>query len=504
MDVTGTEAEQPRQRPVNYKVGTSIQDLPAELLAMILYYTTQTSGPCLPHVQELGTVSSTWREVVKGTPRLWCRVTGDDPPRLIERAIHESKDAPLNIKYDFVKPHRVAKSVVESLWLVCAHIHRWRRARLVMRWTPARLLEALATQKAPLLETFTLQVKAHNGVPPKLFQGAILPLQKLDLYGIPAKGDEDQFKSLRILNIDTQGVSGPSLPSLAAFLQTLPELEEFNFKGTCLQPLAGDSDLSIPYQDPIILPRVTRFSVDTGVFSGVVDISSCLRAPICQEIALEGALVGHSDLSEALSRAVGHFIATIRSTSKLGKCISIVATTSSADLWALNAKLRFSADSRGVEIAHWMIHSIPNSEMEVALHARLPGPSARDLVSVVSVGSSSNVTELDLSDTDDGGSSVLQYLSSPILTIAEFRQWPLPRLENLSVGCDRGGLASLSQMLQIRASGADDMEVSRPAPLKKLKICGDKENWGDNGGFKVEIERLMQEMGGSLSWPVGV
>ncbi|KAG8909570.1 hypothetical protein FRC01_006855 [Tulasnella sp. 417] len=502
MDVASPEAEHLRQ-PVPSQIRTartSIQDLPSELLAVILYYSTQLLGPCLARVQALGTVCSRWREVVKGTPKLWSRIRDDDPPGAIERAIRQSKNAPLDIGYDFMWSRRRKAEMERPFALICAHMERWSHARIALAGIPEGLFKSLAAPVAPGLEGLCLQVYREGIAPIIPFQGDLAPLlHELDLHGMLIEwGRKNQFRNLRILNISTNNDSRPSLPELIKFLPTLPKLENFGFEGD-LQP-PGSDGTAFHYR--IILPHLKYLSIKTKASVGAVDISSCLRAPACQNITLEGDLE-RDNVSDALARAIHHFIPIVHSEGTLRQRFTIALDQSSSDFWTPNARFSFSADSLGVEIAHWMLDNLPNEEAQIALDARLPGLTARHFVSMLSAESPPNITRLDLSMAGDRGSAVIQDLSSPLSTVGELSRWPLPHLRNLSLSCHSNCLVGLLHMLRARAGTSGATNMTQPASLKTLDIRGYKDSLAGGEHLRVELEELMKGNGGLLACIVG-
>ncbi|KIO26942.1 hypothetical protein M407DRAFT_7531 [Tulasnella calospora MUT 4182] len=244
--------------------------------------------------------------------------------------------------------------------------------------------------------------------------------------------------------------------------------------------------------------------------SGVVDLSSWLRAPACQEITLGGGPLWDEvplHLPDALTRAVGHFIPVIRSKLVPGERVIIVADEALNYLHTPNVKLSVAANIRSscpaTQVPHWMIDNIPDKEADIALDVRLSGPDSEELVSLVSRGRPLYLTTLGLSEANDGGYSVVEYLSRPASSPGGAGQWPLPCLISLTVWCYRDCLPSLLQMLRARAGGAGDTDITRPLSLKTLEIryYGRKPAVGT--ALWLELERLMQETGGSLSYSEG-
>lgn len=500
MDLARTEYGQLYQLSANSQVTTSIEDLPTELLAIILYYSIQTFDPRLKRVEELGTVCSRWREVVKGTPRLWSRVAGGDPFHLVERAMHESKGSPLNIEYDVwnLLDH---KKQDRYLSVLCDHMNRWKHASIDVSPVPDGLFRALAAPIAPRLETMKLHLR--RPIPSVNFQAAMVPLlRELDIYGIPLEWGTDELRNLHVFKLSTSREYQPSLSELMKLLPSLPKLEEFRFQGYLRPP---ENNPRPPSHHPITLPHLKRLVVQTKWSAEVTDISSCLRAPACQDIALDGDLVGDdlSVLSRTLTRTVGHFIPIIRSNWVPGERLMVLADHDSTRLLTSNIKLTISGDSdwwrRTIATPHWLMGNVPNKESEIALGVRLSSDSTEQLVSLVSLEPSLYLIQLDLSGADDGGSSVIQYLSRPASADDEPDRWPLPHLSSIVVRCYEGCLASLLSMLRARANEVGHGNVTRPVSLKTLEIKAcDREQAGGEG-LKLELESLMKGIGGSLA-----
>ncbi|KAG8902456.1 hypothetical protein FRC00_007347 [Tulasnella sp. 408] len=497
MNVTGMGFKHRHQLSANSQVTTSIQDLPTELLAIILFHSIQAFDPCLKRVEELSAVSTRWREVVKGTPKLWSRVAGGDPLHLVERAMHESKDTPLDIDYDIWK-RLDPKKTDRYLSVLCDHMNRWKHASIDVSPVPKGLFRTLAAPIAPRLERMKLHLSLS--IPTVNFQAAMVPLlRELDIYGIPLEWETDGLRNLHVFKLTTRRECEPSLSELMKLLQSLPKLEEFRFQGY-LRPPENGSNPSPPSHDPVTLPHLKRLAIQTEWSAEVIDISSCLRAPACQDIALEGDLMGDdlSVLSSTLARAVGHFIPIIRSSWVPGERLIVLADTDSTRLLTSNIKLTISGDI-SIAIPHWLMDNVPNKESEIALDIRLSSDSAEQLVSLVSLRPLLCLTRLVLSGADDGGSSVIQYLSKPALAVDQPYKWPLPRLSSIVIRCYEGCLASLSSMLRVRANEVGHGNVTRPVSLKTLEIKAYGKNQAGGEGLKLELESLMKGMGGSLT-----
>ncbi|KAG8922406.1 hypothetical protein FRC01_014086 [Tulasnella sp. 417] len=507
-----TKFEELDEPSANDKVTTSIQDLPTELLAIILYYATRVpaSPTSLMRLQQLSTVSSRWRGVVKGTPRLWSRVNTADSLRLIERAMHESKDAPLEIAIDGPFWNRQKFQELERrICVLCAHMKRWRHANIYVYRAPKELFRALAAPVAPRLETMKLTVVYRPTPSVAIFQGATLPmLQELEMDGLPLEREIGEFRNLRVLKMDTRNASEPSPPEINTLLRSLQKLETFDFTGGLRS--ASDYDNPASYQT-IILPHLKSLSVNTRQSKGALDISSYLRSPVCRSIGLTGDLFQSDfpqDLQTALNKAVGHLIPTICSNWVSGERVEIVADAAFSQAYAPDFMLSLISTNarphmRNAEITLWIIDNVPNKDAEIRLDVRLTSSLAEQLVSLVSLGPPSYLTTLNLSKVDDGGSSVIEYLSKPVSLLGEPCQWPLPHLSSLTVSCYQGCLASLLYMLKARAAGAGDTDSTHPVSLITLKIQRYGRKRAGGGVLALELERLMRGTGGALSCSQG-
>ncbi|KAG8897325.1 hypothetical protein FRC01_011379 [Tulasnella sp. 417] len=505
---TDSGVEQLDELSANDQVITNIEDLPTELLAIILYYAIQIPRSGLMRLQELSTVCSRWRDAVKGTPKLWSRVTDEDPLHLFDRAMNESKDAPLDIDIeDGLWKRQEPEELERRMRIVCAHMKRWRHASIDVRNASEWLFKAVAAPIAPRLETLKLKLHNDSRSSIAIFQRATLPLlQELDICGLPLEDGIGTFSNLRILKIQISNASQPSLSEVITLLRSLQRLEKFCFTGA-LQSLNDDNNPgATPYQ-PLTLPRLKRLFVLTGKSKGFLQISSCLRAPVCQELALSGDPFRDDDPlhpSTTLREGVCHFIPAIHSNWVLGGRVEIVAETAWSRLRAPRLMLNFgSANPRyrmhSAEIPHWIIENFPRKDAEITLDVRLTGSLAEQLVTLVSLGPPVYITTLNLSKADDGGSSVIQHLSKPAPALDKPSQWPLPHMSSLTVSCYRGCLASLLDMLRARVAGAGDSDVAQPVSLKKLEIKGYGRKRAGGRVLQLELERLMRETGGSLS-----
>lgn len=480
------------------KATTSIQNLPNELLSAILYISIQDLSPSLNRVQELSTVSSHWRAVAEGTPLLWSRVTGDDPLRAVVRALEKSKDTSLDVRYDFIGGSRSITEVGESLRAVCAHIDRWQHASIIVLWIPEGLLDDLALRTAPRLETFRLRVTLWTDVTLTLFQGVPSQrLKELDIYRIATRWDENQFRNLRALAVTSNGVCGPSLAELLPVLQNLPELEELTLGP--LQHPYGDS-IDGPSQQPITLHALNSLTIEGGGLMGVVDIASCLRAPVCRNLKVVGEIFREGvplDIPAELEMGVRHFIPTIRSNMEEGERVTIRVTKHLQVHGETSlAKFLFFAGSGALPIAKWMMDNIPGRDTEIELTVELPAFSKEHLVSLVSSHPNPRITKLDIRLVEHGGSSIVHYLSSPNSALASGGAWLLPYLTGLAV-CDVD-LARILHMLRARARGTGSDGIIGPQTISELEIRSFDTDSALDGDLMLEIGRFLRENGGKL------
>ncbi|KAG8894392.1 hypothetical protein FRC01_012999, partial [Tulasnella sp. 417] len=126
----------------------TIHDLPFELLSHIIYLFAQDYSSHLTRIQNLCYVCSKWRDVVEGTPRLWCQLSGGDPLQGVKKAIHYSRDHPLDIDYNwFLHRHGSAKDDFFSA--VSLHTWRWRHVSIVVEKMSESLRQGWGIWKAP-------------------------------------------------------------------------------------------------------------------------------------------------------------------------------------------------------------------------------------------------------------------------------------------------------------------------------------------------------------------
>ncbi|KAG9046297.1 hypothetical protein FS837_004655 [Tulasnella sp. UAMH 9824] len=92
------------QPSLEHTTGSSIQDLPTELLITIISLASKMEPDNLTRTQWLSTVCPRWRTVVEETPEIWSYITGYDPPKIVKKAIEKSKYMSLEIDYH-IKAH---------------------------------------------------------------------------------------------------------------------------------------------------------------------------------------------------------------------------------------------------------------------------------------------------------------------------------------------------------------------------------------------------------------
>ncbi|KIO27488.1 hypothetical protein M407DRAFT_23301 [Tulasnella calospora MUT 4182] len=141
-----------------------ISELPPEIFALVLQFSLPSLYPmewiwerdeCIPYITklyELRRVSSTWRDVIDGTPSLWMLVSSSWPREVVEAALSRSAASPLIVHH--IPPTRDDNSTASGfIRLVNPHRLRWVAAVFAL---PRQILPEIMDAPTPRLGTLKL------------------------------------------------------------------------------------------------------------------------------------------------------------------------------------------------------------------------------------------------------------------------------------------------------------------------------------------------------------
>ncbi|KIO15830.1 hypothetical protein M407DRAFT_34563 [Tulasnella calospora MUT 4182] len=494
-----------RVRPASPEntTGSGIQDLPAELLITIICLASIIEPNNLTRAQRLSTVCSRWRDVVEGSPEIWCLITGADPPEIVSKAIEKSKDMSLYIDYS-VKQHYPIHDKEDFLETVCPHVQRWRRASIVLSGSDRDLLQGLTIGTAPRLESLTVKVSFYSGVVLNLFEGVALPcLRALTVRRVPLMWDGEQFSNLQKLVIFTNRRNALSLQRVLSVLRTMPKLEEFTYRGVLSRVL--DEEKGTISRDFILLPAMKYLQLYTFDSSGALDILRCIRAPACLKVSLEATLGDLEDpeRSPQIYETMVQYSPLIMAMTNKGERGRIKVYPEDVRFSISTVEFDLSHPTQIIQVAKWMVQYLAEESMDIELLIADQKFTADQLDYLIPPTLHRRVSKLSiqdlLSDDIDPSDAILHYLSSPKLGSDGQVRWPLPHLKEIAIvnhGQSRD-LVGILCMLQARAAAVDSLEAGGPLKVMELHLSYktiDSESWN----VISKINEFMGEYGGKL------
>lgn len=437
--------------------------LPVELQIQIFREDTadRNSGHLLRRVISLSGVSSRWRAVVVGTPRLWTYASTNHPD-ILDLVLARSATAPLDVDV-ITSPKNMAEE--NTVYTVAQHHQRWRS----LRWRGRHMapLYSALQNPSPLLEI--LHLEYGSGLSPSsgkvVHIGGGPRLSDLFLANVfPANPDTITLTHLKTLSLRDLC---PLEEELLALLASCQNLEWLKLKHAAHIPSQSTDTITIT------LPRLK--GIDT--YGCGVDVLNSLVSAIQAE-ALATLQVAGSDTE-------GSFLAALRRTDKANALPATVLRNATPDSIALR----------------W---------------------GGSDVVFIASTGET-NVLRLDFNEVtwDQAMEGILEFFPSgqidiPIELILEhyssnfaaIRLNQLPNIVKISIGDEIEDEAELREFLLhfAQPQRADDGELRWLAPnlsqirLKELRALG--------GPVRDAISLLTRRrgrgggLGGSLSTEV--
>ncbi|KAG8915491.1 hypothetical protein FRC00_003830 [Tulasnella sp. 408] len=479
---------------------SGIQDLPTELLITVISLASEMESDNLTRAQWLSTVCSRWRAVVEETPDIWSQITGSDPPEIVKKALEKSKDRSLDIDY-YTKAHHTIHKPEDFLQAVCPHIHRWRRAEIVLTTCRHDALQGLTTGIASRLESFTLSASYYYGQPITLFGGVSAPsLREFRVRRVTPSWDGKQFSNLQKLSIGADRQWSLPLSRVLSILRNTSKLEEFRYGGRLSQPHGGENGAIA--QGSILLPAMKSLELYTES-SGALEILRYIRVPACLKISLEAALGDHNDpqSSARIYEGMMQFLPRITALKNEGNRAQIKARAKAAYFRISTVEFDLSHDTQISKVVKWMVEDLADESMEIDLSIEDPSFTADQLDSLVPHSLHRRVSKLGIGSLGDDihqAGTILQYLSSPRLGSDGQVRWPLPHLRELAVLNRSPDLLGTLRMLQARAKAIDSPASFRPPKVLHLVLEGSTIDSEGNVDLISGVNEFLQENGGEL------
>ncbi|KAG8915495.1 hypothetical protein FRC00_003834 [Tulasnella sp. 408] len=478
--------DQPRPSPARL-TWSGIQDLPTELLITVISLASEMARDNLTHAQRLSTVCSQWRAVVEETPEIWTQITGYDPPEAVNKAMEKSRDMSLDIRYR-TKSHYKIQGPKAFLQAVFPHIHRWRRAEIVLTSCTYDELQGLAVGTAPRLESFTLSVSGYYGQPFTLF-GGVAPgsLREFHVRRVSLLWGGEQFSNLKKLWIGADRYWPLSLQSVLLILRATLRLEEFTYRGDLSQTFDdGNGTISRGF---ILLPEMKCLELCSGS-PGVLEILKYIRAPACLNVSLNATLGDFVDpkISAQVYGTIIQFLPRITALVEQGNRVQIKAMPQAAHFSISTVAFDLYHPTQTTKVLKWMVENFADETTEMDLTIEDPAFSEENLDLLIPPTLHRRISTLSIGnlwETIHRAGSILQYLSSPKLGSDGQVRWPLPHLRevaDLSHSCD---LLGILRMLQARAEAIDSPAVVKP--LKVSKLLGEQPNQTHNASDTLEL-----------------
>ncbi|KIO22373.1 hypothetical protein M407DRAFT_28092 [Tulasnella calospora MUT 4182] len=483
-----------------HRARASIHDVPVELLSPIIYLSIQGYSTHLKRVQTLCFVCSKWRDVVEDTPELWCRLTSADPLEGVRKAIHYSRDHPLDIDYHCIS--RTRSNPPDFLQAVAPHVWRCRQASIIVDRSTQRMLQALTVGEAPRLESLAIVADGlmnpwfYTREPLTLFQGATLPsLRSLRIRDIPLVWNGEQLFNLQRLEIVAPERTLVPLIGLLSVLRVTQRLEEFTCLASFSQALEGDR-ITAP------LPALKKLSIHSFGTSSWLDLFSMIRAPACRYLSLGGDFSRHLENPNNLAQiaeGISQIFPRVWKATDREERVRIAVGCWEVRLSSSTLQLVFSGYPQTIQLAKWTILNLVDEleEINLSINDYTWNASQLEMLDLPTLGR--KVSKLDINADVRERRAILEYLSSPDRGSDSQTRWPLPDLTEVALAVTADDLPGILRMLRGRAQAIDLPGSLRPQGIIGLHLSEDARHSLDITDILAEIDSLLRGNGGSLT-----
>lgn len=421
----------------------------------------------------LGLVCKLWRNIVEGTPGLWCRISGKEGLPCLRKALAMAKDIPLEIQYW----EKAARTKNETFFAeIGARIVQWKSVAVTARnWDPA--LAILETVAAPNLTRLRLKapwdhewergvVTLFGGEPASpalkdfrvdLIPVAIAPLRlsglrSLELKKMPVISESEV---LRVL-IDSPALERCALSQLTCLTESALPSQRQELRHSCSQSRAGYPIIQLLHLHSLILCGLP--------VSFIHLILSTIRAPNLGWFSVECRIDqdDQSPTSELFTAKILHLIPTLKALTSKAKYIEITSF-SEVDWTVCMGRLIIGLGGGRLQINHmqetldWVFGSLGGhlESLPVSLNFREFHVSSDWFIWLAS---SVKVTKLELwtgslsaPEPDPQPRKVISPLSRPLVSAND--QWLLPDLESIKTNVvNEEGKSKILEMVNARHS----------------------------------------------------
>lgn len=274
-----------------------IQELPNELLSVIVFYTLpvlenhyssfQSFREYIKTLYHLRGVCWIWQAIVDGTPSLWNVLTSTVPDEVNLRTISRSGSCSLVLHANFFKlhPHRpYAEGTTPTMFyqLVAPYLHR---CMSIMWHVPvASTLSSLASHLPPVLNQMNMALPCDTFFDPSIMQltSPVTVDGGVKLFRVNLPWNSVQFKRLQYLVLWDVGDNGLTASHLLDFLQSSPGLKSLDLN--CVHVQAAPTAAHYPL---VHLPHLHLMRVLHPAGSGTASVLSRLQVPNCSNFHVD-------------------------------------------------------------------------------------------------------------------------------------------------------------------------------------------------------------------------
>ncbi|KAG9016064.1 hypothetical protein FRB90_003659 [Tulasnella sp. 427] len=495
----------------------SIKDLPTEILSEIVFLSTQDCYRNLSRVQKLGKVCSHWRDMIENTPRLWSRVTAEDPLGAIEKALIRSKDTSLEIQYDYHKPNKPRSRVPfitlgEYLQAVNPHVGRWRTVDIVCKDAAETMFHGLQLTAAisPRLESFSLtEYSPYVGRPITLFQGANLPsLHQLTGFIAPLRLDNTRLANLRRLTLHPLRHHEPSPSNVQSLLRGTPMLEELVYAWRGFDQGLANGTISTSSGRPVVLNSLRKAWISTPSSSSALWISRCIRAPRCRDVNLFACTpanftdpAGRAEVYDAISCFLPSMLPSENQERVRihldGAGVAIRTSTVYVTLEIVDPVAVCP-----VQTARWTLQNFIGELTDLHLSIEYSKFTIEHLETLTAHALPGKVSKFSVGwPLEDQGEAVLQYLSGAHTSPDGQTRWPFPHMTelNVDVSLRAGFLTAILILLKARAEGPSTLGIPPPRKISHVSLHGNRADASKRQKKVDSVEGFLRENGGQLT-----
>ncbi|KAG9049039.1 hypothetical protein FS837_011418 [Tulasnella sp. UAMH 9824] len=221
--------------------------LPTELLQKIFYFTLfgYSGGrdpKYLSEVASLRSVSTTWRDIVNGTPLLWTKIRSSDRPAFISEAFERSKERPLHLEYRGSDKDESGSAFLDK---AIAHLHRWQSISIDSATYGVMIQYFIASP--PMLKSMSLSSNWQPEDPVRVFGGLWTSLEELRIK-LWQNLDWGSIQSGRLRTLEIEFCDDLELSVVLRIIQENQHLEVLKLKDVMF--------LSLPSLSPNIRPSL--------------------------------------------------------------------------------------------------------------------------------------------------------------------------------------------------------------------------------------------------------